>query len=129
VKIPRKRTTTERRRWPRVSVSEGNLFLQWQTECKDIEVNGLLIDISQGGALVISPILIPERELIQVALKDGSPKTWLDARVVGIIEHRRWSQIRLEFLRPCPDLILRAAIRQCVACQLLTHVPPATTGQ
>lgn len=105
----------DRRKWPRIPIADGNLFIQWQNEDKVIGLNAVLIDISQGGAMVMSPVLIPKNQIIQVALKVGAPKTWLSAVVVGVIESRRWNQIRLEFRKPCPDPILQAALGQCVA--------------
>jgi hypothetical protein len=102
-------TRQERRKEPRLNVSEGSLFLRWEDRGRTWGIRAEVVDLSEGGALVLAPIAVPEHREVEVAFGGMGSGLRVLAVVVGLIEGRRWNQIRLVFREPCPRTVLEDA--------------------
>ncbi len=109
----------EHRLWQRYPPRETRATLHWIDRTVEQAAPGKLINISGGGAAVMTDAPLPEQEPIWLTLAAGSdPTTPAECRLVAISIDASGSRIaRLRFVGACPmdlfELALHGAPREC----------------
>lgn len=68
-----------------------------------------LVDVSRGGALVVTPCTPPPGEAVRLSAAEGLRPSAL-GRVVGSARGDLGHRLHLEFVGACPAAFLRAAL-------------------
>jgi hypothetical protein len=102
----------ERRLWKRDPVRETRAVLTWTHEGREKMVQAELLNISGGGAAVLSPIEPPFDRSIWFGLETEDPGIEpVESQVCGILLDPSVSRVvRLLFLDPCPMALFELAV-------------------
>jgi hypothetical protein len=103
--------TEERRQYERYPSAEDQAWLGWWEGRVYRRSPAMLIDISQGGAKVVSEIPPPRRSTIWMCI-DGPRRTeWVEAEVVEVVRlDDGTAQVRMAFREVCPYAFFEVAV-------------------
>ena len=101
----------DRRACPRFPVVENRARLDWGDSDGFQVVDARLVDISRGGAALETEQPLPVGDPVWFCLDPDGRALGVGARVLGC--QRDWLEyrVRLRFDEPCPEPLLRLAIR------------------
>ncbi|MEO6809910.1 MAG: PilZ domain-containing protein [Isosphaeraceae bacterium] len=103
-------TGRDLRRDPRRS-SHALARLAWGEGAETRQAPGRVVNISKGGAALSLAMALPESGLVRFRLEGGDSETWIEAWVLTVVpDARGWYRVRIQFLHPCPEAMLAAAI-------------------
>jgi hypothetical protein len=101
----------ERRTACRSAAVEQLVRLGWDDGQEVRHALALLVDIGQGGALVVVDAPLHTGQAIRIGLERADPIEWIEATVVrvrkGIWRRRR---VQMAFREPCPYAFYKAAV-------------------
>lgn len=103
----------KRRKEPRHEATANLLWIQWcEGEEGYLGRPARLVNVSRTGALIVAGALLAEGQSVRIFLEQAEVPIGIDATVLGVVEGlHETHQIRLAFLKPCPDDFIRAAAR------------------
>ena len=102
------RSRRQERRFP--AAQETQLWLQWWQDGEYLGRPARLVNVSRNGAMIVSWVLLRERQRLRVFLEHAPEPTGVNASVLGVVEAiKGMHQIRLEFVAPCTDAFIKAA--------------------
>jgi hypothetical protein len=87
---------------------------------------GRLRDISRAGVAIAVTTAPPPTARARIRLTEGDGTPWVEAEIVGVgpeASPKRRFRVRLRFLEPCPNLLLREAILSVVPGDEETETP------
>jgi hypothetical protein len=98
--------------WQRYRARETRALLAWIDVGIEHVAPGRLVNISGGGAAVITEALLPDERPVQLTLAAGSAAiTPVESRLVAISIDTSGSRVaRLEFVEPCPLDLFELAV-------------------
>ncbi len=101
----------ERRVMPRHAAVRNQVCLGWSRGHEAYFTNpARLINISRGGALVVTTDPPPEGHPVWVCLGVAEPDSCLEARVLEVRSARKECSVRLVFREPCPHAFFESAV-------------------
>jgi hypothetical protein len=105
--------TEERRLWQRYPARATHTSLRWLTDDGDRTVGGELLNISGGGAAVVTEVEPPANAPVWVKLEcPARPVDPVEARLVIIsLDPSGMKVARLRFVDPCPMAFFELAVQ------------------
>jgi hypothetical protein len=122
--------SSDRRLSPRYPVVKNRAFLAWRTEAESCETAARLLNISNGGALVLAERQPVRGKAVWIRLGEPVATEWVEARIVrmvklpGLLWFRKASHlVQLCFTEPCPYQLFKSATHG----EQLDAAPPEPT--
>jgi hypothetical protein len=102
----------ERRTMPRHEAAQSQVWLGWWQAPQEFAAQqARLVNISRGGALVVSADPPPRRQAVWVGVGEYEPNDCVGALVLDVRPaRRRECAVRLAFHAPCPHRFFEAAV-------------------
>ncbi|MGA2705070.1 MAG: PilZ domain-containing protein [Isosphaeraceae bacterium] len=98
----------ERRRSPRVQTLPNQADLEWRDRSQTRSSEGMILNISDHGALVFSGSFPEVGENVLIRLKRPVQSDWTGSIVV---RHDQQNEVAVDFILGCPyDLVLAATV-------------------
>ena len=99
-----------RRDEPRYEAVSNLLWMQWWDGEHHLGRPARLVNVSRGGAMIVSPVLLAERQALRIFLEEDEDPIGVLSTVLGVLEGRTGTHLfRLGFLTPCPVEFFEAA--------------------
>ncbi len=84
--------------------------MQWWEDEEYLGRSARLINVSRGGAMIVTAVLLRPRQVVRIFLEEVDDPVGITGIVLGVVEGRHGlHQMRLTFRTPCPDLFIEAA--------------------
>lgn len=115
----------ERRTSPRCNVVKNRSTLEFATAQGRQSIEGRLVNISRGGALVVAGTDTPDALPISLRIDSPVRTDWVDATIVRVDSSR---QIGVRFHHGCPDDLLLAGTVGIDLAFMLRGGPNLTTA-
>ena len=99
-----------RRKEERLSTVEDRLWVQWSENGECLGAAARLVNVSRGGAMLLSPRVFKVDQVIQLFLEFAEPEIHGKAKVLGVLEGKHgFNQVRVAFVNGCPEAFFQAA--------------------
>jgi PilZ domain len=98
--------------WQRYAARETRARLAWAEAGTEYEASGQLVNISGGGAAVVTDAMLPDDQAIRLTLTaESSAVMPVESRLVAVsIDTSGLKIARLEFVEPCPMDLFELAV-------------------